>query len=52
MRDLLALILLATFATIPSVGQAPAPSRVSSQGYINGTALTTHTTAAFNTVGA
>ncbi|WP_429634941.1 Ig-like domain-containing protein, partial [Tunturiibacter psychrotolerans] len=31
---------------------APAPSRVSSQGYINTTALTTHTTAAFNTVGA
>src|ERR1700727_2031652 len=52
MRHFFALIVLAACATIPSAAQVSAPSRLGSQGYLNGTALTTHTTAGFNTVGA
>jgi hypothetical protein len=52
MSHLLALIVLVACTTIPSGAQVSAPSRVGSQGYINGTALTAHTAAGFNTVGA
>ncbi|HXP11142.1 MAG TPA: hypothetical protein VN828_21735, partial [Acidobacteriaceae bacterium] len=52
MRYFLVFIVLAVCATIPSVAQVSAPTRIGSQGYINGTALTTHTTAGLNTVGA
>ena len=49
---LVAILTLTLFATIPAFGQAPAPAEVGSQGYINGTPQTVHTTAAFNTTGA
>ncbi len=47
---LVAILTLTLFATIPAFGQAPV--EVGSQGYINGTPQTVHTTAAFNTTGA
>ncbi len=51
-RYLLVTIMLALCGTIPAFAQAFNPVEVGNQGYINGTPLTTHTTAAFNTTGA
>ena len=51
-RYLLVTIMLALCGTIPAFAQALYPVEVGNQGYINGTPLTTHTTAAFNTTGA
>jgi hypothetical protein len=49
---LIAVQALAVLAAVPSFAQTSTPAVVSSSGYINGTALTTHTTAAFNSSGA
>jgi hypothetical protein len=44
-------LLLALFSAVQTFAQAP-PVIVNSRGYLNGTPLTAHTSAAFNTVGA
>ena len=49
---LIAVQALAVLAAVPSFAQTSTPAVVSSSGYINGTALTTHATAAFNSSGA
>src|ERR1700730_2049679 len=48
---LAAVLALVTLTAVQAFAQ-PAPSEVSSIGYINPTPLTVHTTAAFNSVGA
>src|SRR5215469_1904421 len=47
-----ALFALSVLAPISAFAQTLAPVVVGRQGYINGTPLTAHTTAAFNSVGA
>ena len=49
---IVAVLLLAITTVSPVLAQTSFPAMVSSRGYINGTALTAHTTAAFNSVGA
>jgi IPT/TIG domain/Bacterial Ig domain len=46
------ILTLALTAALPSLAQTSPPVIVSTVGYINGTPLTTHTSAAFNTAGA
>ena len=49
---LVAVLPLVLLATLPSLAQTSSPAKVSSLGYINGTPLTAHTSAAFNSTGA
>jgi hypothetical protein len=42
----------ALLSAVPAFGQALAPTIVTSSGYLNGTALTSHTTVPFNSTGA
>ena len=42
----------ALLSAVPAFGQTPAPTIVTSSGYLNGTALTSHTTVPFNSTGA
>ena len=51
-RRLIAVVAFAALLSAPALGQSTAPSIVNSCGYLNGTSLTVHTTAAFNSVGA
>jgi Bacterial Ig domain len=44
--------MMLTLAAVPAPAQTSAPVVVDSEGYINGTPLTAHTTAAFNSTGA
>ena len=52
MRYFLTFFTLGIITIVSSFAQTTIPSEVSSEGYINGTALTAHTTGAFNSVGA
>ena len=52
MRYFLTVFTLGIITAISSFAQTTIPAEVSSEGYINGTALTAHTTGAFNSVGA
>ena len=45
-------LVFALLSAVPAFAQALAPTVVTSTGYLNGTALTSHTTAAFNSTGA
>jgi Bacterial Ig domain len=47
-----ALTIMLTLAAVPAPAQISAPVVVDREGYINGTPLTAHTTAAFNSTGA
>jgi Bacterial Ig domain len=49
---IVAVLALATITSAPALAQSSAPAIVGSIGYINGTPLTTHTSAAFNSNGA
>src|SRR5947208_2116203 len=49
---LIAVLPLAMLATVPASAQTSTPAVISSRGYLNGTPLTTHTSAAFNSTGA
>jgi len=48
----LAVLLIVKFTAIPALAQTTSPTELSSCGYINGNAQTTHTTATFNSGGA
>jgi hypothetical protein len=49
---LVAVLSLAIVLAVTTLAQTPTPAVASSSGYINGTPLTTHTSAAFNSTGA
>jgi hypothetical protein len=49
---LLAVLPLALVTVAPTLAQSSPPAIVSSLGYLNGTALTTHTSTGFNSTGA